>query len=221
MRELFYGRGDCFDIVDRAMNRDEKAVWFHQQYGQILGACQSVFHIPEDQQLPGTPHVDIHIYRAPSGFPFHLLVTAGMSFVRQPSGAQYPKIELYLRLDAASTDADMIEVCRGLWGLAQYPFRSSTALGDFHLVHGMPPLVPESQLTAFMVTPPSTDRPMIRLAQALDIQCLHAYSLTEGERVIAQQAGYERMPAFASAIQKAVGPHTLPLRTPADLRNLL
>lgn len=212
-----YARG----VADQ--NDDDAAAQrFHDAIKDVLGPCDSVFHVPREQQEPGTPHIDVFIYFA-RRIPFHLLVTAGMSSRAQGSpetSTHRPRVELYAKLPAHLERPTLVQICRALWALAQWPFRGTHPrfLAEWHMVHGLPPIAEGSQLDAFLLTMPlASDRPMEALGKRLEAQLLHAYGMTDGERRILESLDPTKLPATSLALMRAAGPFTDPDRAEIDL----
>jgi hypothetical protein len=192
---------------------DQEARRFDDAYVAALGRPAAVFHVKPERQIPGTPHIDVHIWRGPT---FALLVTAGMSSRAQPDpGAHRPRVELYAKVPASLSSGDLVSTCEMLWAVAQWPFRNNecAALAEWHMVHGMPFFSERSKLNAFLVTMPlSPDQPVAKMIEAVGAELLHAYGMTDGERAEAERLGIERRIEFSRALMHTAGSLTDPNR---------
>ena len=163
----------------------------------LPGRCR-VWSAPADRQRASCPVVDVLIYPA-DRLPFHLLVTVGMSLHEQPTPRAHGEgpdafVELYslLAREAAKTDRALNDFASSLWSLAQVPLRHAQVkpylqAGD--VVHGMPPLIYGSWLTAFVLLEPSAEhRPMLHLGSTLRMSMLEAWGMTDRERQAYEQA---------------------------------
>lgn len=212
-------------ILSVAVNQDDAvAERFHLLYEGVLGPCDFVFHVPREQKKDGFPHVDVHVYRRPG--PFDVLLTAGMSTLKQGSD-EYPtkreRVELYTKIPSKLPDETVGEICRGLWRLAQWPFGSSPRrfLAEWHIVHGMPPLVERSLLNAFFLTAPSaSDSFIANLAPVVGVPFCHAYGITDGERLQLERQQMSDLPLFGLSLFRAAGHVTDPSRNEIDLEEL-
>jgi hypothetical protein len=140
--------------VDEAARRkiltDVAAGAFADVYDRVLGApWQSV--VVHGPLPPGLPHVDVLSFAPASRRAPARLVTAGMSTELMGPGPGVELAELTALVRPDLGEADAVAVMRALLELGLYPFRHRTSLGPGHDVGIGAPLVPGSELSAWVL----------------------------------------------------------------------
>jgi hypothetical protein len=199
-----------------------------------IGSADQVFRIDPELQLPGTPEVDVHLFRARSAR-YSLLVTAGASSQLMPGADDdwpLPKrIELCCKLSTQISDpAAMHDVATRLWMAAQFPFRGKRRpLGYWKLFGDLPPFAEGSELTAWMFSPPlNEDVPVQRYQLAISEKVgtaalILATGITEAERAVGEKIAQRdrKLDHFAEQLFLRCGSFTHTNRESVDLSDLL
>jgi Suppressor of fused protein (SUFU) len=204
------------------LDDDARAERFHELYEDILGECDAVFHVPQEEVKPGRAHIDVLVWYLRDGRD-HLLVTTGASTFEQGSKehpTHRPRVELYAKLPGALDGPRLTEVSRALWRLAHWPFGAFPRrfLAEWHFYYGFPPLTDGSALDAWVLTMPFVSHgELSKLGTKLGAQFLQAYGITEGEGRRAENLRGRDILMFVSALMRIAGTSTDPRRTEVHL----
>lgn len=174
------------DLATLARSRlDRAARMFDDAYTLLVGPLwKNVVHGPTDTP----PHVDVYATEPLDGGT-RLLLTAGMSTLRMfdhplQGPCVEPFVELAMKVPAGVEDAVLEHLMQGLLALARYPFVHRTHFAAGHDVAVGKPILPGSELSAFVVARAAKEEPFEALSAALprSPRFLRVLGVTAAER---------------------------------------